>query len=246
MTDSAPALLAGDESALPAAVRDALPPAEGSYALARPTAVAWARLVLDHGCRRLLEFGAGASSRLAAAALAHAGGGKLTAVEQDPTWCREHWDAARATPNIDTELIVAGRPVPRLTDHGPVFGYYPAAPALAAHRPYDAVLIDAPQGCYGRDACLWLALPHLTPGALVILDDAGRWKERLTLDRWLRTLPTAQLLDHDRSVGGSGAAVFRIPDPTHVSPALLGAASATVVFGVNAWSRWRNPQQIAA
>ncbi|MEM6333281.1 MAG: class I SAM-dependent methyltransferase [Planctomycetota bacterium] len=246
MNEAHPALLAGDESHLPAAVRDALPPAGASSALTRPAAVAWARLVLDHGCRRLLEFDAGASSRLAAAALAHAGGGKLTAVVQDPTGCHEQWDAARATPNVQTELIVAGPPVPRLTDHGPVFGYYPAAPALAAHGPYDAVLIDAPQGCYGRDACLWLALPHLTPGALVILDDAGRWKERLTLDRWLRTLPTAQLLDHDPRVGGSGAAVFRIPDPSHVSPALLGAASATLVFGVNAWSRWRRSEQRAA
>ncbi|MEM9253403.1 MAG: hypothetical protein AAGB29_13730, partial [Planctomycetota bacterium] len=73
----------------------------------------------------------------------------------------------------------------------------------------------------------------------------GRWKERLTLDRWRRALPSAEIVEHDTAIGLSGAAVLRINDPTDVSPALLGAASATLLFGVNAIARWRKPEQAA-
>ncbi|MEO0964852.1 MAG: class I SAM-dependent methyltransferase [Planctomycetota bacterium] len=246
MTRVTPPLLHGDESDLPEAVRDALPTASAGYALARPTAAGWARAVDPFGCRRLLEFGAGASSRVAAEALRQVGGGRLTTVEQDPSWCAELWATTQAVDGVYTEMIVAQRPSARLSVHGLMHGYFDAAPAIAERGPYDAVLIDAPQGCYGRDACLWLALPHLAPGALVFLDDAGRWKERLTLDRWRRALPSAELIDYDASVGLSGAAVLRINDPTDVSPALLGAASATLLFGVNAIARWRRPEQAAA
>jgi len=239
-------LLNGDETALPGAVVDALPPANDTYALARPTAVGWARLVTELGCRRLLEYGAGASSRVAAEALASVGGGRLTTIEQDPSWCAELWERTRSVDGVDAEMIVAGRPTARLTPHGLLHGYFDIESELAERGPFDAVLIDAPQGCYGRDAGLWLALPHLTPGAVVILDDAGRWKERLTLDRWCRALPFAEVLCHDRGVGRSGAAALRLPRPDYVTPALWGAATATAVFGVNAWSRWRKPEQVAA
>lgn len=246
MTSVTPTLLRGDEADLPPAVRDALPTEDAGYALARPTAAGWARAITHHGRRRLLEFGAGASSRVAAAALAHVGGGRLTTVEQDPDWCAGLWDAVLAADTIDADMIVAQRPSPRLNVHGLMHGYFDAGPAIAERGPYDAVLIDAPQGCYGRDACLWLALPRLTPGALVFLNDAARWKQRLTLDRWRRTLPSAELIDDDASVGPFGAAVLRIADPEDVSPALLGAASATLLFGVDAVARWRQPDRAAA
>jgi hypothetical protein len=246
MDDLADRLLDPDVSDLPAGVRGALPPAETSYALARPTAAGWARAVTRLGCRRLLEYGAGASSRVAAEALRAVGGGRLTTVEQDPTWCVELWAQTRSVATVDAAMVVAGRPTARWTRHGLMHGYFDTAGELAERGPYDAVLIDAPQGCYGRDAGLWLALPHLSAGAIVMLDDAGRWKERLTLKRWRRAIPSAELVAYDATIGASGAAVLRVHKPTEARAIDWSSASATVLCGVNAWSRWRRPSQAAA
>src|SRR5207302_2434819 len=59
------------------------------------------------GAGSVLEFGAGMSSVVLATALDAAGGGKLTSVEQDPSWCAEEWAAVQLFDKVDAQLVVS-------------------------------------------------------------------------------------------------------------------------------------------
>lgn len=48
----------------------------------------------------------------------------------------------------------------------------------------DFLLIDGPQGYYGRGGVLYQFAPHLNEGAVVLLDDANRDKEKEILRQW--------------------------------------------------------------
>jgi predicted O-methyltransferase YrrM len=164
-------------------------------------------LVFRFKPRRILEFGAGSSSCVFARALSLAGGGSLTSVEQMPQWCSDRWDEVKRTGGVDAQLVVS-RPQLTVGKTGLHYIYKSAAPAIAARGPYDLVFIDAPQEYYGRDGSLHLAREHLEPGALIVLDDAGRQAEQWTLCRWLRTYPDLQLVVFDPVIGGRGVAVL--------------------------------------
>jgi predicted O-methyltransferase YrrM len=218
-----------------AAVAEAIPP-ERPFTLTPALARFLGRLVIDGGRRRIVEFGAGASSRVFAAALSHVGGGQLTSVEESPKWCSEAWSDVERTPGVDARLIVSPL-VRRTSAHGPMFVYRGIDAALSDRGPFDLALIDGPQGCFGRDGSLLSVLPLLSPGAVVILDDAGRWKERATLRRWLATIPAMTPVAIDNGFGGRGVAVLRLAgEPrVRVSPSVFVSRAVSDVIN---W-QWR-------
>lgn len=166
------------------------------------------RLVLGEDRRSVLEFGAGRSSLVVATALAARGGGRLTSLEQDVAWCAELWEQVAAVGSgVDAELT----PVrPRLS-WSPIGLHhrFDVDDLLARRGPFDLVVVDAPQYWYGRGGALPTVRPHLTDGALVVLDDAGRKGERWALYRWLRTYRDLELVAYDSSFGGRGVALLR-------------------------------------
>ena len=167
-----------------------------------------ARLVMHGGRRRVLEFGAGSSSLVLARALALAGGGRLTSLEQHPEWCAEQWRSVLAHDAVDAEL----EPVhPRLTvgRAGLAHVFTDARAAVSRRGPYDLVFVDAPQWYYGRDGALPLVLRHLAPGAWIVMDDAERSNERWTVSRWLDACPTLRLVVFDPDFGERGVAILR-------------------------------------
>lgn len=194
------------------------------------------RCVLEAGAKRVVEFGAGASSRVLARALGHGGGGSLTSVEETPDWCRDYWAQAEVETGVDSELVVAPLAL-RMTRQGPVFAYRGVDAALRRRGPFDLAVIDAPQGCYGRDGSLRSVLPHLNPGALVVLDDAGRWKERLTLKRCLAAFPALRPLAVVPGFAGRGVAVLRLEGEPRERLNPVGCISQCGVAVIN-W-RWR-------
>jgi predicted O-methyltransferase YrrM len=207
-----------------------------NYAVSQGVATLLAELVCANACRNILEFGAGSSSRVFARALARAGGGRLTSVEQSPEWCREAWEEVEAAPGVRAQLIVA-LPELRVCREGVYHVYARAAAPLAAHGPYDFVLVDAPQWYYGRDGALPLVYDMLAPGALIVVDDAGRPQERWAIYRWLQTYPGLELLAYDAGFGRNGVAVLRHTGDKARKFALASWMSSVAHVAVNALTR---------
>jgi predicted O-methyltransferase YrrM len=222
------------------AVARAIPGPE-PWSLAPGSARLLAGLILELPIRSVLELGAGRSSLVIAAALAEREGGRLTSVEQDPEWCVEAWAGVRRARSVDARLLRAS---PRLTldRRGVYFRLAGPERELAARGPFDLVLIDAPQYFYGRDGGLHLAWGHLHPGAVILLDDAGRSGERRTVRRWLATYPGLELVHRDPALGSNGVAVLRYAgdDTVRVRPGVLLGSTVTAFDG---WRRWRSQRR---
>jgi predicted O-methyltransferase YrrM len=166
-----------------------LPPDLGRWPVSRPMARCLARLIAGLPRRSILEFGAGWSSLVLSQALAAAGGGRLTSVEHQPQYMADGvWDRVARTPGVDAKLIVTGLHR-RLSTHGLTWSYRDVRRMIAPRAPFDLVLIDGPPGQYGRSSPLHDAFPLLAPGAVIVLDDAARGRERAAMNWWLTTYP---------------------------------------------------------
>jgi predicted O-methyltransferase YrrM len=217
-----------------------LPTNRNIYEISPELGAALADLVVRGGRRRVLEFGAGASSRVHAAALAHAGGGMLTSVELDPEWCAKVWLEVEqlAGAGVDTRMVAA--PV-RFMVAGWGVGYaQPAALGEVSRRaPYDLVLIDAPGGNYGRLGTFPLVAEFLEPGATVVVDDAKGSSSNWIIASWLRRYPGLELEAYDPEYGRRGLAILRWHGgpPRWSARAWLGGC-------YHAVSRWRRRRGI--
>ncbi len=194
------------DSAVPDAVAGVLPDDSSEWPLPSRTAAFLARLIRRYELRRVLEFGAGTSSVVLAHALAERGG-MLTSLERSPEWCTAHWEAVRRLECVDARLVPS-RLVFRAFRGGAALCYERAPVALAERRPFDLVLVDAPQSWIGRAGAVHTALPHLAHGALIVVDDAGREGERNLLGGWLRAYPGLRLAAFDPDFGRLGVAVL--------------------------------------
>jgi predicted O-methyltransferase YrrM len=155
----------------------------------------------------ILEFGAGRSSLILGDALATTRGGKLTSIEHQPQYARASWERLSQYPGIDAHMITARLGL-ELTRHGLLHSYTDVAQPLAKRAPYDFVFVDAPPGHLGRDTALLVAAPYLSPGALIVLDDARRQSEKTTVSRWERVLPITRVFESDGI--GRGVTVLKL------------------------------------
>jgi predicted O-methyltransferase YrrM len=206
------ALLTGDES---------------SWSISHDLSRLLAHQVISSGLMNLIEFGAGLSSLVLATSLSLGSGGRLTSVEQNPEWCRKYWSRVAALGDVDGRLVES---TPRLSvgAAGVCYSFRSAAPVVASRGPYDLALVDGPQGFYGRDGALGMLRGHLAPGALVVLDDAGRSGERWTLLRCLVTSRGYELASYNKDFGGRGCALLRWNGDTRVRPSALAALSSAL------------------
>ena len=190
---------------LPAPVRAALPIGKESiYAITPELGSLLASYVL-RGRRRVLEFGAGASSRVHAAALAHLGGGMLTSIELDPSWCSAVWAQVSGT-GIDARMVPS--PIRWAAGRWGIGCSHRLLPEVEARAPYDFVLIDGPGGRFGRLATLPLVAHLIEPGAVIIADDVRSEWAHWTLATWLRLYPGLRLEALDPAFRGRGVAIL--------------------------------------
>ena len=191
---------------VPDAVAGVLPDDSSEWPLPSRTAAFLARLIRQYGLGRALEFGAGTSSVVLAHALAERGG-MLTSLERSPEWCTAQWDVIGTLDAVDARLVPS-RLVFRTFRSGAAWCFERAPAALAERGPFDLVLVDAPQSWVGRAGALHSARPHLTKGAIVVVDDAGREGERNLIAGWLRAYPGMRLAAFDPEFGRLGVAVL--------------------------------------
>lgn len=175
-----------------------------------------ARLVVEEQRTRILEFGAGMSSRMLAAALEEIGGGRLTSVEENPAWCEEVWALVEQSPNVDAVLVPASVHL-KVDGRGVYYGYAQVA-EIEQRGLYDLVFVDAPWGGYGRDGALHAAIESVGLGGLIVLDDAQRVGEQRVLRRWMLNYPNLSLLANDSSVGRGLAILRKERRPMHEPP----------------------------
>lgn len=223
-------------------VEDLLARNDSPWSISPDLARLLSRAVISLGLSNVLEFGAGLSSLVLATALSHLPRGRLTSVEQNLSWCRDHWRRVGEIENVDSR-IVESRPRLCLNGVGLCYVFREAAGVIAARAPYDLVLVDAPQGFYGRDGVLAMVHRRLAPEALVVLDDAGRSSERWALFRNLVGVPAYRLLFYDGGFGGRGCAVLSSDSRQRSRPSLLGVS--TSVIQVVRYARGRRRAEIS-
>lgn len=218
------AWLAAADAALPAEIEAVLPAGCDEYEISPDLARLLAGIVLTCRPRSVLEFGSGRSSLVIARALGAVGGGRLTSVENAPEFGRDAWAIVERVRGVDAQRVVSDVRV-TLTPAGPFNGYVDAAPALSVRAPYDLVLIDGPSGPLGRDWTMFGAIRHLSPGALVIVDDTARPGERRAVERWLRRWPGLSVA-LDRPEMTRGAMILRFDGRTRARCSLRTIAGA--------------------
>jgi predicted O-methyltransferase YrrM len=197
------ARLAAADAPLPAEIDAVLPDGRDEYEISPDLARLLAGIVLACRPRSVLEFGSGRSSLVIG---------------------RDAWALAQGVAAVDARQALSRVRV-MLTPGGPFNGYVDAAPALSARAPYDLVLIDGPSGPLGRDWTMFAAIRHLTPGALVIVDDAARPGERRAVERWLRRWPGLSVA-LDRPEMARGAMILRFDGATRARFSLRTVAGA--------------------
>jgi hypothetical protein len=117
-----------------AVVTPVLPDGSSPWPISVDLGLLLGRLVAEHDRRSVLEFGAGRSSLVVATAMAAQGGGTLTSLEQDVTWCAELWTQVEAVgSDVDAELAPV---TPRL-------GWSP----IGLHHRYEVQTIRAASRC---------------------------------------------------------------------------------------------------
>jgi len=147
----------------------------------------------------VLECGSGLTTLLLGA-LAGRRGVEIWALEHDPRW------HARIATTLKRHRLpgVRLRLVP-LRDFGDFVWYDPPLPQLPAA--FSLVVCDGPPDSTrgGRLGLLPVLGRRLAPGSLILLDDAARESERLTLERWIRVAP---LRVESRTLPGGTLAVI--------------------------------------
>lgn len=138
---------------------------------------------------RILECGAGVSTRVIGRALRTAGRGHLWTLEHDPHW------ASQIRTIIDAEGLAAWvdvihAPLVEHTASGNGFIWYANPDGMRDLAPFDLVFVDGPPAARpehpGREGALYALFPLMRPGALMLMDDGFREGERNAVDRWAR------------------------------------------------------------
>lgn len=167
--------------------RDALPIPDG-YAGSPDLLWTLADHVLTHRPRVVVEFGSGLSTLVIARALQMNGDGALSSYDHHPGFAeltRRRVTALGVAADVRVAELVPAQP------HGYPGAWYDAKDVPDA---IDLLLIDGPpdwlQGGVGaRGAAGPTLFSRLSPGGVVLLDDADRDGERAVADRWRREFP---------------------------------------------------------
>ena len=166
-----------------------LPWTEGAL---RPAALVTIANEIVFGERRqVVELGAGVST-VVLARLMRERGGRLTSVEHDPDWARVVRSQLELEGLEVSAHLVEAPLEPSLGDGAPWYGR--AALTELPAEGIDLLLVDGPPGYPEEmERSRYPALPQLadrlTPGALIVLDDASREGERNVIARWASERP---------------------------------------------------------
>lgn len=139
--------------------------------------------------KRILEMGSGASTIISAYTLERLGDGHVYSLDHDTKYAQETTKSIEKHGLTKYATVI---PAP-LTTHqvnGEAATWYDTS--NLPDEPIDMVVVDGPPATgapYARHPALPILHSHLSPNAVVILDDSIRESERWTVDSWLKQFP---------------------------------------------------------
>lgn len=154
----------------------------------------------------IVEFGAGSSSRLLAHALQKNGGGELYSIEQDPEWCSQIYTPLTQLSSVKANLVHSK--VHFTLNRMGVIAMHDCKKRIAQLKQIDLVFVDGPQQYKGREGAMEMIFSNISPGALIILDDAARYTEKSAIVKWLKSYSGLQLEYYDPQFGQKGIAIL--------------------------------------
>lgn len=169
-------------------IRGVIPPfPHQGFEITGEEAVFLFHLIRRHRPKLVMELGSGSSTVLFAAALRANGSGRVISVEHD----REHvkhtaalLEQAELSDRVD--LVLA--PLSDLTLNGRTFQWYDFHPAQKTlGEKVDLLFVDGPPGkvqSLSRFPALPMLAPHLSPRAVVVVDDGAREDEARMVEMW--------------------------------------------------------------
>jgi predicted O-methyltransferase YrrM len=144
-------------------------------------------LVRRHRPKLIVELGSGSSTVLFAAALRANGTGRVISVEHDPLHAR-HTARLLEQAGLSERVELVLAPLVELELNNRRFQWYDLAPRLRTLiEKIDLVFVDGPPGkvqSLSRYPTLPVLLPHLSPRALVLVDDGAREDETRMVTMW--------------------------------------------------------------
>lgn len=144
-------------------------------------------LIRRHRPRLIMELGSGTSTVLFAAALRANGAGRLISVEHDEAHAQQRMQLLEQANLADwVEPVVAPLEERQVGDRR--FSWYAIDPLLnGLKESVDLLFVDGPPGkmqSLSRFPALPVLAPHLSPRALVFVDDGGREDEMQMIELW--------------------------------------------------------------
>lgn len=181
-------------------------PSSGRWAL-EPTGLLRLMDLIDHRpIRTAVEFGSGTSTLWLAYAFEAKGSGRVVSLDHEPHFAAMTRSALAAHGfGGDVADVRDAALVPGVLDGHPTDWYDPESFADLAD--IDLMIVDGPPeatGEFARYPAFPVLLDRLAPGAIIVVDDAGRETEQLMVERWQELVPGLRPLDE----AGPGRQIF--------------------------------------
>jgi predicted O-methyltransferase YrrM len=181
-------------------------PAPAPYQ-ASPELLRWVvQLVSEQKPGLILELGSGISTVLAAYCLERAGQGRIISVDHEAVYCRATHDLLLQH-GLQQRVRVIQAPLVPVESAGQRSGWYDPRVIRAALEdlsPVDLLVVDGPPGKdqpLARFPALPMLLEHLSPRAIILVDDARRPDEQEMVRRWVGQVPGLKREDYQTEKG---------------------------------------------
>jgi hypothetical protein len=170
-------------------LRRPLPPMR-DMAISPDFAATLVSLVLEKQPKTILEFGSGTSTLLCGYCLEQLGGGKIFSVDHELKYANQSRDSLRDH-GLDGFAQVIHAPLREVTTAAGSWMWYDTA-FISSLPAVDLMIVDGPPGWLqklARYPALPLLVDHLSPSAMILVDDTDRPDEMNMIEKWLVEFP---------------------------------------------------------
>lgn len=161
----------------------------GAWAATPDFAAVVVDLIESNKPKRILEMGSGASTIISAYTLERLGEGHVYSLDHDAKYAQETTQSIEKH-GLTKHATVIPAPLKTHQVNGESATWYDTS--NLPDEPIDMVVVDGPPATgapYARHPALPILHSHLSPKAIVILDDSIRESEQWTVDSWLKQFP---------------------------------------------------------
>ena len=169
-------------------IKGAIPPfPHQGFEITGEEAVFLFHLIRRQRPKLIMELGSGSSTVLFAAALRANGSGRIISIEHDAAHVK-HTAALLEQAELSDRVQLVAAPLADLSLNGRTFQWYDLDSHLKTlGEKVDLLFVDGPPGkvqSLSRFPALPMLLPHLSPRAIVVVDDGAREDEVKMVELW--------------------------------------------------------------